>query len=383
MIARKYVLGNSLIWCLSLLLLASCDRNYSSTLTKLREELKQTSDTIYAYSVQNHYALWLHTELSEGPDTPITSLYYYDLKTKQKEKLFTPLRDSLKLMPEGIDFYIDPYYSFEFSQDSCALVIKDRVEKEGRFYVLYYLYPLTGDKNTLYFLGQNQEDIQKALNIYRGKQYVDLSWGVHKLFMRIGGADESWPPEVGVRYIDYNTKGEVVDSMTSVYATYYDPKTDDYKEVEIPGRLLDDQLALVNYVIRSRAYSLEDVYQFAKNEVKFKRMFGGENNEEFFDLYATHLEELEGSDGELFLVKGEGFTVASEHSAFVEDLNFPCHIVIRATVKNINEMLEGLSNPYAAYLYSMFGALEPGLMTYVEHLEGDFLFDDASLVYGY
>ena len=249
--------------------------------------------------------------------------------------------------------------------------------------MLYYLYPLTGDKNTLYFLGQNQEDIQKALNIYRGKQYVDLSWGVHKLFMRIGGADESWPPEVGVRYIDYNTKGEVVDSMTSVYATYYDPKTDDYKEVEIPGRLLDDQLALVNYVIRSRAYSLEDVYQFAKNEVKFKRMFGGENNEEFFDLYATHLEELEGSDGELFLVKGEGFTVASEHSAFVEDLKKTCHIVIRATVKNINEMLEGLSNPYAAYLYSMFGALEPGLMTYVEHLEGDFLFDDASLVYGY
>ena len=115
---------------LFLFLLPSCgDKNYSSALAELREELKQTNDTIYAYSVKNHYALWIHTdkpnEQVEGPSDGIYSLYYYDLETKVKERLFTTRQDSLKLMPTNEKHVVDTYFQLHFSEDSCALIIED------------------------------------------------------------------------------------------------------------------------------------------------------------------------------------------------------------------------------------------------------------------
>ena len=112
-----------------LFLLSSCAKDYTKELSELRISLQQTGDTIYACSMKQHYALWIHTDSpntqTEGPSDGVYSLYYYDLKTKTKEKLFTTGVDSLILMPNNEKHVIYNPFKLNFSKDSCAIILED------------------------------------------------------------------------------------------------------------------------------------------------------------------------------------------------------------------------------------------------------------------
>lgn len=369
--------------------LVACENKEYAALMKLRKELKASNDTVFAFSMKNHYALWIHTEEPrsdwEGPDDGTYSLYYRNLKTGETERLFTTLKDTLRLMPGNEMHRVSSGFTLKFSSDSCALILSDDTYVTTDFVCLY---PLTGNRETLYFLTHDRRYAkEERQNVYRGEKFIPIPQ--FERFEVILYNDDNalpWYPSGGTRYLYYNTRGEVIDSSATISLSCREKGTRDRHQrqtITLTDDEFNDPRMWVKRLIQTQTYTLADVYQIAKNEVKFKQMFDGKDKTEFFDLYATHLEEREERDETIYLVKGKGFTISTEDDSFVEEIDFPCHIVIKATVTNLNEMLEALSNPYAAYLYAMLGAAEPALLTFLENMEGDFLFGNASLVYSY
>ena len=367
---------------LFLFLLPSCgDKNYSSALAELREELKQTNDTIYAYSVKNHYALWIHTdkpnEQVEGPSDGIYSLYYYDLETKVKERLFTTRQDSLKLMPTNEKHVVDTYFQLHFSEDSCALIIEDGTYVSGNF---IFLYPLTGDRKTIHFLSYDKlEDVQFAPNEYVGVEFVDLSYGKYDSLVRLKGSDITWPPTRYRRKYLYNTKGEIINTDPNIYVRYGNYPMREFNTYRIPKEALSNPEQLAFYVINTRAYRLEDVYHLANNRIKFEELFDNEDKQEFFMLSVETVEKIGRDDDYTLFIKGEGFTITSNDMAFAE-LNYPCNVIIKANVVTVESLAATLSNPLALYLFSAFATVDSNLYSVLNNVEGDFVFSKASFV---
>lgn len=364
-----------------LFLLSSCAKDYTKELSELRISLQQTGDTIYAYSMKQHYALWIHTDSpntqTEGPSDGVYSLYYYDLKTKIKEKLFTTGVDSLILMPNNEKHVIYNPFKLNFSKDSCAIILEDGSYVTNNFVALYPL--VDTNRKTLYFLSyESLEDAEQAPNLYKGQETAELSYGQYTSNMQLRGADITWPPTSCWRTIYYDTKGNITAYDTIYHAKYGNYAMREYKDIPIQASILHDPVLLSHYIIATRAYLLEELYQLYNNRIQFRQHFGKfsdkERNQEYFILEPLQVEELEMENQSCLLIKGDGFTIISDDMEFA-NLTYPTQVVIRATVTSMDSYREVLANPYASYLFSLFGALTPDLISFYSKLEGDFIFE--------
>lgn len=366
-------------------LLSSCAKDYTKVLSQLRVDLRQTNDTIYAYSMKNHYALWIHTDKpntqTDGPSDGVYSLYYYDLETGIKEKLFTTGTDTLTLVPNLEKHVVYNPFSLTFSEDSCALIIEDGAYVTSNFIALYPL--VDSDRKTLYFLSYGDlEDVKQAPNLYKGREFTELSYGDYLPAVQLKGADISWPPTTCWRDVIYNTKGEIISSDSEYYTRYGNYAMREFQEFPISASILHDPAQLSKYLISTRAYTIDDLYQLYNNRIKFGQLFGSGKNkkQEYFLLNVLQVEETKVEDKSALLVKGDGFTIASEDWRFA-DLTYPADVLIKATLTDMSSYREALSNPYASYMFSLLGALHPGMTSYLSKLEGDFIFGDSELLF--
>ncbi|HIZ32454.1 MAG TPA: hypothetical protein H9814_02740 [Candidatus Bacteroides merdigallinarum] len=371
-----------------MLLLSSCAKDYTQALSQLREELKQTNDTVYAYSMGNHYALWIHTDQpntqTDGPSDGVYSLYYYDLETKTKEKLFTTGKDSLTLMPANEKHVVYNPVRLSFSEDSCALIIQDGTYVTSNFIALYPL--VDSDRKTLYFLSNSElQDVRQAPNLYKGREYAELSYGDFQPYMQLRGADISWPPSSCWRNVYYNTKGKIDSCDTVYYAKYGNYAMREFKDIPIRASMLHNSAWLAQYVISTKAYTIDKLYQLYNNRIQFNQLFGkasdGEDSkQEYFVLDVLQVEETKMNNESFLLVKGDDFTIISQDLGFA-DLTYPTEVVIRATLTSMDSYREVFSNPYASYMFSLFGELDPGLISSLSKLEGDFVFRNGELLF--
>ena len=347
----------------------------------MRIDLKQTNDTVYAYSMKNHYALWIHTDKpntqTEGPSDGIYSLYYCDLETGIKEKLFTTGTDTLIVMPNLEKHVVYNPFTLHFSEDSCALILEDGAYVTSNFIALYPL--VNSDRKTLYFLSYGDlEDVKQAPNLYKGREFTKLSYGDYLPSMQLEEADISWPPSTCWRDVIYNTKGEITSSEFEYYTRYGNYAMREFKDFPISPSILHNPAQLAKYLISTRAYTIDDLYQLYNNRIKFRQVFGNEKDkkQEFFLLNVLQVDEAEFDDESVLLVKGDGFTIITKDMKFAE-LTYPAEVTIRSNLIEMNVFQEILSNPY----FPMFGLMVPNMNTFFSNLEGDFVFGTGELLF--
>lgn len=317
-------------------MVASCGHDYSKELARLRTELQATGDTVLAWSMKNHYALWIHTDRPhtepEGPSNAVYSLYYYDLKAGSKEKLFTTRKDSLTWVG-GADWekkhVVDTYFRLHFSPDSCALVVEDGTYVTSN---CIYLYPLMeGDRKTAYLLSYgNVEDVSDEPNRYKAKAYVPLLYDREALSLQ--GADINWPPSTAWREITYDTSGKVVEEGESYYVNIGSYAGREYKPVEISPYEISRPEELAAALISYSAYDMGDVYSLSHNAVQFDHAFGNGLKEQFFSLYVEQLQTLDTPDGTVLCLVGDGFVAYSTDWRFA-DLSYPAGLTAKGLLK--------------------------------------------------
>ena len=368
--------------------LAACENEEYAALTQLREELKASNDTVFAFSMRNHYALWIHTDEPrsgwEGPNDGTYSLYYRDLQTGKTERLFTTLKDTLRLMPGERGHRVAPGFDLRFSPDSSALILSDDTYVTAYFVCLY---PLTGDRKTLYFLTHDRYATEERENVYRGEKYIpfqQFEW--FEGLLDDGTERLPWYPSGGTRYLYYNTRGEVIDSSSTISTSCREKGSIDRHQrqtITLTEAEFNEPRRWVRRLLLTQAYTVEELYAMAHNEARFNRTFKDEEGDritKFFSLRVHSLEETEVGGETYYIVKGDGFSITSTDEAFA-DLNYPCSIIMRSTVSTMAELEERLSNPLTLYMLSVFSAVDGGqTVGLMAHLEGDFVFADASLI---
>lgn len=364
-----------------LFLLSSCAKDYTKALSQLRVDLKQTNDTVYAYSMKNHYALWIHTDKpntqTDGPSDRVYSLYYCDLETGIKEKLFTTGTDTLIVMPNNVKHVVYNPVNLHFSEDSCALIIEDGAYVTTNFISLYPL--VDSDRKTLYFLAYGDlEDVKQAPNLYKGQEFTKLSYGDYLPAVQLEGADISWPPTHCWRDVIYNTKGEITSYDSEYYTRYGNYAMREFQDFPISASILHDPAQLSKYLISTRAYTIDDLYQLYNNRIKFRQVFGSEEDkkQEFFLLNVLQVDEAEFDDESVLLVKGDGFTIITKDMKFA-DLTYPAEVTIRSNLIEMSVFQEIVSNPY----FPMFGLMIPNMTSFFSNLEGDFVFGTGELLF--
>lgn len=244
---NKHIMGNlSLGFRWLVLTLCSCKTSHDPyvSLAELQDSLKQGGDSISFYCIKEKYAVWIHDE-EEIDDTfglPLQSLYYYDLGTKVRTKLFTTQRDSVYLLPnKSKSFMMWGIGAIASSNDSLALLINDF---EGDILMI----PTRKiDSVSVLVLGNHIIDLPENDDIpledlqaytfssyeasegeYYAMEYVEIPQTNQQ------GYDTSWKVQ---KKLIYTTTGEYV--RTHPQATIY--LGNGKEPFEIPVEMLDDQ----------------------------------------------------------------------------------------------------------------------------------------------
>ena len=311
--------------------------SYYETLAELSKELQETNDTILGYSIENGYAIWVHTDAPESGDgdtyePAVKSIHYCDLKTKGKKVLLST-KDEQNIFPANVDFgnYIEGLSSLNFSLDSCALILESGM---GEYYILSLSKP-----DTLFWITVDENNNPLTKNVYT----ISMTGELPTL---PDGSVGQYEYE-----LSYNTQGERTYEADMMRVWY------EFEELpnRLPISLLKDENTLVNEVIKQKAYKIETVYNFAANGVTFKQDFGPNGKNHYFELYVQNVKEETNWDNpsvKRYKVDGENFSIYTTDSNF-SSLKYPCWVIILAAVNDARAIQD---NAMASLFADMLGA---------------------------
>lgn len=355
--SNKYIMGSLSLGFLWLVLtLCSCKTSHDPyvSLAQLQDSLKQGGDSISFYCIKEKYAVWIHDE-EEIDDTfglPLQSLYYYDLGTKVRTKLFTTQRDSVYLLPDkSKSLMMWGIGAIASSNDSLALLINDF---EGDILMI----PTRKiDSVSVLVLGNHIIDLPENDDIpledlqaytfssyeasegeYYAMEYVEIPQTNQQ------GYDTSWKVQ---KKLIYTTTGEYV--RTHPQATIY--LGNGKEPFEIPVEMLDDQAEVKKEIIVHLAYHINDLYTLANNAIQFEETFNNSYTPDklhYFALRVNAIQEIpdmdnrdsNGNYGKRLRVDGEDFSIYTTDRSFA-NLSYPCQIIIQAKVHDLEKRMNG------------------------------------------
>ena len=350
-------------------LLTSCGdskKAYLKNLQQLRETLAQSNDTIYGYSLEKHFAVWIHQqpkndniyyEEGEGFQT----LYYYDLKSKKQTKLFTVNEDTFHIKNIGAKIVLKDINFLTFSPDSSALLISDAYRlwgDDGRRSKVYML-PL-GKKDILVELCY-EEDINEDISFdtkdgahvgplfrWNGNGYI--AWKRTKL-PNFTNDESAW--DYANQLYRYTTNGEE-ESLELGDITISDNAyclNEDGIYTELSSQILNNPDELRREYVLANKYRIEDLFKIAKNEILFDNTFGTSEDKKVCYFELTLRKVLQSRDNpKNYIVKGDGFHFVTSEKLFTQ-FEYPQQVIIQAHIADRERAIRELqSNPFAAYL---------------------------------
>lgn len=376
---------NRIIWyaTLSILLLLSLFSSCKGTdpytsLSELRDSLKTASnDTVSFYCIKEKYAVWIHEEkeVDDNWGNNLQTLYYYNLETKERTKLFTTFKDSVNIIPgERKKECVWGLGQIGASNDSLAILINDF---DGDILML----PIAKRQpvSILHLGNVAVDDIEEAERFSHfafatGQYHVQEEIDLPEEILKILGT----PDWIAKKTHIYTTSGEHV--KTDPEAQIIDIR-DGGETIQVPTKALDNMDELKKEIITKLAYSIEKVSQIANNSVEFDNMFKSKIESEqlhYFALTVHSVKEVadldhrdnQGNYGKRLKVDGENFAIYTNDRKFAK-LNYPCRIIIQAKVNDVQKIMD---NPFAAMFGGMLGGA--GVDTNIR-----FSFTKASLLY--
>ena len=358
-------------------LLSSCKGSdpYTS-LSELRDSLRTASnDTVSFYCIKEKYAVWIHKEkeVDDNWGSNLKTLYYYNLETKERVKLFTTFKDSINIFPsKNQKREILGIGKIGVSNDSLAILINDF---EGDILML----PINKRKPvSMLRLGNAIVDNVEEEDVF---SHYTVANGQYSVQERIELPEEiilDHPYWLVQKSYIYKTSGECI--STNPEAQIVDIRGGG-ASIQIPVKILDDLDELKKEIITKFAHSIEDVEQIANNSVKFDKIFKSKLESEqlhYFALTVHSVKEVtdldhkdnQGNYGKRLKIDGENFAIYTNDRSF-DKLNYPCRIIIQAKVNDVQRVME---NPFAVLFGSMLG--ETGVDTNIR-----FSFTKAKLLY--
>ena len=395
-----------------ILALVSCDNSKEiclHNLEQLRTTLKQTNDTVYAYSLQNHFAIWVHEEITnENMYYPekVQTLYHYDLKSNVQTKLLTTNEDTLILKNKGVPFVMRDINYLSISPDSMAILIGDAYliwNNYGRRSKIYML-PLA-EKNSLIELGFEEYLDRVSLDVENGRSVNVQRWfGGGYIAMKsydlptMQTSEATWT-RANSFYI-YTTCGEEkplilnqtnLDMLSSSEICVSDivySQNNEGEWYEIPANIIDDPVALWKHYVLSHAYQIEDVFNVANNEVMFDNMFTKQedNSTCYFELTLNSIQRSRENPKD-YIIIGNGFSIMTSDSRFAQ-LDYPHKVIIEGYVCDMERVKRKLrANPLASILLGglmSIAAIIPEGNASMEDLllmDERFIFEDVRLLF--
>lgn len=350
-------------------LLTSCGdskETYLKNLQQLRETLAQSNDTIYGYSLEKHFAVWIHQQpkndniyYEEGEG--LQTLYYYDLKSKKQTKLFTVNEDTFHIKNIGAKIVLKDINFLTFSPDSSALLISDAYclwGDDGRRSKVYML-PL-GKKDILVELCY-EEDINEDISFdtkngahvgplfrWNGNGYI--AWKRTKL-PNFTNDESAW--DYANQLYRYTTNGEE-ESLELGDITISDNaycSNEDGIYTELSSQILNNPDELRREYVLANKYRIEDLFKIAKNEILFDNTFGTSEDKKVCYFELTLRKVLQSRDNpKNYIVKGDGFHFVTSEKLFTQ-FEYPQQVIIQAHIADRERAIRELqSNPFAAYL---------------------------------
>lgn len=352
---------------LIILFSTSCSNSkeaYLKNLQELRTNLQQTNDTVYAYSLENHFAIWLHQE-TIGEDMydyeEVQTLYHYDLKSKAQTKLFTVKKDTMTLKNKGVPFVMREINHLSITPDSMAILIGDAYltwDDWGRRSKIYML-PLT-EKNSLIELCF-EEELDESISF-------DIKGGAHigPLSRWDGNGYIAWKRTELPTFIDdekawkfanqlyrYTTSGKeealILGDLTISDSAYC--LNEDGNYTELSSQIISNMEELRREYVLANKYRIEDLFKITKNEILFDNTFGTGKNKKvcYFELILKKVQQSR-DNPKNYIVKGDGFHFITDEKLFTQ-FEYPKQVIIQAYVADRERALRELqSNPFAAYL---------------------------------
>lgn len=354
-------------------LLTSCGDSkeaYQKSLQQLRETLAQSNDTVYGYSLEKHFAVWIHQqskndniyyEEGEGYQT----LYYYDLKSKEQTELFTVNEDTFHIKNIGAKIILKDINFLTFSPDSSALLISDAYRlwgDDGRRSKVYML-PLA-KKDTLVELCYEEEmnedisfDIKDGAHVgplsrWNGNGFI--AWKRTKLPNFINN-ENAW--DYANQLYRYTTNGEeeplvlgnILGNITISDNAYC--LNEDGSYTELSRHILNNADELRREYVLANKYRIEDMFKIAKNEILFDNIFGTSEDKKVCYFELTLKKVLQSRDNpKNYIVKGDGFNFVTSEKLFTQ-FEYPRQVIIQAHAVDRDRFLRELqSNPFASYL---------------------------------
>ncbi len=375
---KKYISCAILVAVFFVSLLSSCKGfDPYTSLSELSDSLRTASnDSIAFYCIKEKYAVWIHeeNEVDDNWGSKLQTLYYYNLETKERAKLFTTFKDSVNIFPsENQKGEISGIGKIGASNDSLAILINDfdgdilmlPISKRKPVSILRLGNVLVDDIEEDVFLHYAVANGQ-----YRVQERTDLPEDILNIFEH--------PDWLVQKSYLYATSGERISIEPE--AQIIDIRGGG-TPIQIPVKMLEDIDELKKELITKFAYSIEDVEQIANNSVKFDETFKSEISSKelhYFALTVHSIKEVkdldrkddQGNYGKRLKIDGENFAIYTNDRSF-DKLNYPCRVIIQAKVRDVQRVME---NPFAVMFGSMLG--ETGVDTNIR-----FSFTKASLLY--
>lgn len=354
---------------LTILFLTSCSNSketYLKNLQELRTNLQQTNDTVYTYSLENHFAIWLHQE-TIGEDMydyeEVQTLYHYDLKSKVQTKLFTVKEDTMTLKNKGVPFVMKEINHLSITPDSMAILIGDAYltwNDWGRRSKIYML-PLTEKKSLIELCFEEELDEDISFDIkggahigplprWNGNGYI--AWKRTELPTFIDD-EKAW--KFANQLYRYTTNGEeeplALGDLTISDSAYC--LNEDGNYTELSSQILSNTDELRREYVLANKYRVEDLFKITKNEILFDNTFGTGKNKKicYFELILKKVQQSRDNPNN-YIVKGDGFHFVTDEKLFTQ-FEYPKQVIIQAYVADRERSLRELqSNPFAANLIS-------------------------------
>lgn len=354
---------------LTILFLTSCSNSketYLKNLQELRTNLQQTNDTVYTYSLENHFAIWLHQE-TIGEDMydyeEVQTLYHYDLKSKVQTKLFTVKEDTMTLKNKGVPFVMKEINHLSITPDSMAILIGDAYltwNDWGRRSKIYML-PLTEKKSLIELCFEEELDEDISFDIkggahigplprWNGNGYI--AWKRTELPTFIDD-EKAW--KFANQLYRYTTNGEeeplALGDLTISDSAYC--LNEDGNYTELSSQILSNTDELRREYVLANKYRVEDLFKIIKNEILFDNTFGTGKNKKicYFELILKKVQQSRDNPNN-YIVKGDGFHFVTDEKLFTQ-FEYPKQVIIQAYVADRERSLRELqSNPFAANLIS-------------------------------
>lgn len=406
-----------LIIALVITALSSCGDSkevYLQNLQELRTNLQQTNDTVYAYSLDHHFAIWLHQE-TIGEDMydyeEVQTLYHYDLKSKVQTKLFTAKEDTLTLKNKGVPFVIKQINHLSITPDSMAVLIGDAYllwDDWGRRSKIYML-PLA-EKNSLIELCFEEELDEISFDVINGASIPNLPRWIGNGYVAeknielptIWTGETTW--KQASRLYVYTTGGEekplilnqsilnketgILENQETCVSDKAYCQSENGQWYEIPANILEDAVELRKHYVFAHMYQIEDVFKIAKNEVMFDNTFGkkGGNSPSYFELTLKSIQKSRENPNN-YIIIGDGFAMMTDEKQFAQ-LNYPHKVIIEGYVSDVERAKRLLrSNPLATYYLGglmALGAMTPNgsaAMQDMQVMDERFEFTNVKLLY--